>query len=107
MLRLRRIAWQNCPRPIDSVSPSPEMPMYVRLRFAAFAPVATDGMRPCTELKPWPPATKYAVVFDEHPMPDIFTRFCGSISMPQEASVIAAVIESCPQPAHRVDRLPS
>jgi len=27
MLRLRRIAWQNCPSPIDSVSPSPETPM--------------------------------------------------------------------------------
>ena len=27
MLRLRRIAWQNCPRPMDRVSPSPETPM--------------------------------------------------------------------------------
>src|SRR5688572_9442823 len=107
MLRLRRIAWQNCPRPIDKVSPSPETPMYVRLRLAAFAPIAMDGMRPCTELNPWPPLTKYAVVFDEQPIPDSFTMFCGSMSMPQEASIIAAVIESWPQPAHNVDRPPS
>ena len=79
MLRLRRMAWQNCPSPIDSVSPSPETPMYCSSRFAAFAPMAIDGMRPCTELKPWPPLTKYAVVFDEQPMPESFTRFCGSM----------------------------
>ena len=29
-------------------------------------------MRPCTELKPCAPLTKYAVVFDEQPMPDSF-----------------------------------
>ena len=27
MLRLRRMAWQNCPRPMESVSPSPDTPM--------------------------------------------------------------------------------
>jgi hypothetical protein len=53
------------------------------------------------------PLTKYAVVFDEQPMPDSLTMFCGSMSMPQDASMTAAVMESCPQPAHRVDRPPS
>ena len=52
MFTLRRIAWQSWPRPIDSESPSPEMPMYTRSRFAAFAPVASAGMRPCTPLNP-------------------------------------------------------
>ena len=28
MFTLRRIAWQSCPSPIDSESPSPEIPMY-------------------------------------------------------------------------------
>src|SRR6185436_9093740 len=107
MLRLRRMAWQNCPRPIDNVSPSPETPTYMRSRLAALAPMAIDGMRPCTELKPWPPETKYAVVFDEQPMPDSFTMFCGSMSRPHDASMSAAVIESWPQPAHSVDRPPS
>ena len=54
--------------------------------------MAIDGMRPCTELKPCPPLTKYAVVFDEQPMPDSFTMFCGSMSRPQDASIIAAVM---------------
>ncbi len=40
-------------------------------------------------------------------MPDSFTMFCGSISSPQLASTIAAVIESWPQPAHRVESAPS
>jgi hypothetical protein len=74
---------------------------------AAFAPIAMDGMRPCTELKPCPPLTKYAVVLDEQPMPESFTMFCGSMSRPQVASVMAAVMESWPQPAHNVDKPPS
>src|SRR6185437_2881899 len=69
--------------------------------------MAIEGMRPCTELNPWPPLTKYAVVFDEQPMPESFTTFCGSSDSSQQASVIAAVIESCPHPAHSVDRAPS
>ena len=52
MFTLRRMMWQSCPRPIDSESPSPLMPMYVRSPLAALAPVAIDGMRPCTLLKP-------------------------------------------------------
>ena len=69
--------------------------------------MAIEGMRPCTELKPCPPLTKYAVVFDEQPIPDSFTMFCGSMSRPQDASIMAAVMLSWPQPAHRVDRPPS
>src|SRR5215469_8357991 len=107
MLRLRRMAWQNCPSPMESVSPSPDTPMYESLRLAAFAPMAMDGMRPCTELKPWPPLTKYAVVLDEQPMPDSFTTFCGSSDSAQLASTIAAVMESCPQPAQSVESAPS
>src|SRR5262249_53277760 len=71
-----------------------------------FAPMAIDGMRPCTELNPWPPETKYAVVFDEQPMPESFTMFCGSMARPQQASIIAAVVLSCPQPAPSVDKPP-
>src|ERR1019366_8226711 len=69
MFTFRRIAWQSCPSPIESESPSPETPIYIRSRLAAFAPLATLGMRPCTELKPCDCRMKYAVVFDEHPMP--------------------------------------
>ena len=81
--------------------------MYVRLWLAAFAPVAIDGIRPWTPLKPCAPLTKYAVVFDEQPMPDSLTRFSGLSDRPQTASVIAAVIESWPQPAQSVDMPPS
>jgi hypothetical protein len=52
MFTLRRIAWQSWPRPIESESPSPEMPMARSDPLAALAPVATAGMRPCTALKP-------------------------------------------------------
>jgi hypothetical protein len=38
--------------PIAPVSPSPLTPIAIIFRFATTAPVATDGMRPCTELKP-------------------------------------------------------
>ncbi len=40
-------------------------------------------------------------------MPESFTTFCGSSDSPQIASVIDAVIESWPQPAHSVDSAPS
>ena len=36
-------------------------------RFASNAPVANEGMRPCTALKPHDCDRKYAVVFDEPP----------------------------------------
>ena len=32
---------------------------------------------------------------------------CGGVATSQKARVMAAVIESCPQPAHRVDIVPS
>src|SRR5579862_3064623 len=107
MLRLRRMAWQSWPRPIDSESPSPEMPMYDRPRFAALAPVAMDGMRPWAELKPCAALTKYVGVFDEQPMPESLTTWCGSVSSSWKAVMIAAVTESWPQPAHSVDIVPS
>jgi hypothetical protein len=65
------------------------------------------GMRPCAELKPCAPFTKYAGVFDEQPMPLIFASMCGRIDISHSALTIAAVMESCPQPAHSVDMEPS
>src|SRR5579863_1586824 len=100
ILILRRMAWQNWPSPMESVSPSPDTPMYCNARLAALAPVAIEGMRPCTELKPWPPLTKYAVVFEEQPIPESLIRFFGSMASAQQASTMAAVTESWPQPAH-------
>src|ERR1700680_5050449 len=64
-------------------------------------------MRPCTELNPCDPPTKYAVVFDEQPMPDSFTSCSGRSERPQHASMRDAVTESWPHPAHKVDMLPS
>ena len=52
------MAWHSWPRPIDSESPSPEMPMYESALLAALAPVAMAGMRPCAELNPCAPLTK-------------------------------------------------
>src|SRR5277367_6819553 len=64
-------------------------------------------MRPCTELNPCAPPTKYAVVFDEQPIPDNLTSCSGRSERPQHASMIEAVTESWPHPAHSVDMLPS
>ncbi|MEJ0006979.1 MAG: hypothetical protein WDM77_11580 [Steroidobacteraceae bacterium] len=50
---------------------------------------------------------KIAVVLEEQPMPDSFTTFCGSSDSPQQASTMAAVMESCPHPAHSVESAPS
>src|SRR2546430_12052520 len=49
----------------------------------------------------FPYTTLFRSVLEEQPIPDSFTTFCGSSARPQLASTIAAVIESCPQPAHR------
>ena len=65
------------------------------------------GMRPCAELKPCAPLTKYVGVFDEQPMPDSFATMCGGVSSSQNARTMAAVTESWPQPAHSVDIDPS
>src|SRR5450432_89246 len=40
-------------------------------------------------------------------MPDSFTSCSGRMDRPQQASMIDAVTESWPQPAHKVDMLPS
>ena len=40
-------------------------------------------------------------------MPDSLTSCSGRIDRPQHASMIDAVTESWPQPAHKVDMLPS
>ena len=107
MLTLRRIAWHSWPRPIDSESPSPDTPIMIRSPLAALAPVATAGMRPCTLLKPCASRRKYAGVFDEQPMPDSFATLCGGMLSSQNAWMIAAVIESWPQPAQSVVIAPS
>ena len=107
MSTLRRMAWQSWPMPMDRESPSPEIPTYSRPRLAALAPAAMEGMRPCTELKPWASFTKYAGVLDEQPMPESFATRCGSTSSSKNACTSAAVTESCPHPAHSVDMVPS
>ena len=74
---------------------------------AAFAPVTSDGIRPCTPFKPCASRRKYAGVFDEQPIPDSFATLYGEIERSQNAWVIAAVIESCPHPAQSVVIAPS
>src|SRR5215469_16807881 len=101
------MAWHICPSPMESESPSPEMPIYVRPRLAAAAPVAMAGMRPCAELNPCAPPTKYVGVFEEQPMPLSLAMWCGGVQSSQKARVTAAVMESCPQPAQSVDIEPS
>src|SRR5258708_36960710 len=101
------MAWHSWPSPIESESPSPEIPTYVRLRLAAFAPLATLGILPCTELKPCDCFMKYAVVFDEHPIPLIFAARCGGISSSQNPLIRAPRPECVPHPATRVRSAPS
>ncbi len=47
------------------------------VRFASSAPVATEGMRPCTLLKLCERFRKYAGLLDEQPMPDSFITRSG------------------------------
>src|SRR5579862_4526410 len=77
MRTLRRMTWHIWPRPMESESPSPEMPTYSRSRLAALAPVTMEGMRPWAELKPWAPLTKYVGVLEEQPMPLNLASRCG------------------------------
>ena len=79
----------------------------MRSRFARFAPVSTEGIRPWTLLKPCELPRKYVGVFDEQPMPESFATRCGSTSRLKNAWTIAAEIESWPQPAHSVEIAPS
>jgi hypothetical protein len=44
---------------------------------------------------------------DEQPIPLSFAIMCGGVDSSQNARMMAAVIESCPQPAHSVDIDPS
>ncbi len=71
--------WTNCPIPIDAVSPSPLTPMERMVLLASSAPVATEGMRPCTELKLKERDMKYAGDLEEQPMPLIFITRSGWI----------------------------
>src|ERR1019366_7954836 len=107
MFTLRRIKCDKCPMPIDNESPSPEMPMYLNSLLAALAPVAMVAMRPCAELKPCAPRTKYVGGFDEQPMPESLAIMCGGIEGSKYIWVMAAVTESWPHPAHSVDMAPS
>src|SRR5207247_9802769 len=105
-LVLRRTMCRKFPSPIDAVSPSPEMPTVSTGRLAADTPVAIAAMRPCTALMPcdWP--TKYAVVFDEQPMPLSLASLYGETPYSKSALISALVIASCPQPEHSVDSEP-
>jgi hypothetical protein len=58
-------------------------------------------------LKPCEFDKKYAGDFDEHPIPESLATLCGSMFICQHASTIAALIESCPHPAHSVESEPS
>src|SRR3982074_2476068 len=107
MLTARRMQCANWPRPIDAESPSPDTPRYSNSRLARLAPVSTDGMRPCTLLKPCELPRKYVGVLDEQPMPESFATRCGAMSSSKNAWMIALEIESCPQPAHKVETVPS
>src|SRR5689334_6278516 len=95
--------WAKWPRPMDAVSPSPETPSGRRERFATTAPVATGGMRPWQALKAQDPALKYAGVFEEQPMPDIFARRRGSTPVSWRAFTMPAVMASWPHPGQSVD----
>ena len=64
-------------------------------------------MRPWTVLNPCDGLRKYAVVFEEQPMPLIFAARCGGTSSSKKHCTMAAVTESWPQPAQRVDMNPS
>jgi hypothetical protein len=44
---------------------------------------------------------------DEQPMPLILAMRCGWMESSQRDRIKAAVIESCPHPAHNVDIAPS
>src|SRR5688500_11840449 len=107
MFTPRRMQCANCPSPIEAESPSPDTPMQMRSRLARLAPVNTEGIRPCTELKPWLAPRKEVGVFEEQPMPESFATRCGGRSSSKQAWMIAPEIESCPQPAQSVDTAPS
>jgi hypothetical protein len=71
------------------------------------APVSTEGMRPCTLLKPCEAPRKYVGVFDEQPMPESLAMRCGGRSSSKQDWMMAALMLSWPQPAHSVETVPS
>ena len=88
--------------PIAPVSPSPLTPIAISLRLASTAPVPTDGIRPCTVLKPCAEPRKYAGLLLEQPMPESLMTPRGSTPISKNASMIRSEIALCPQPAHSV-----
>src|SRR6266850_3405414 len=94
--------WTNWPMPMAPVSPSPLMPIAIILRFATTAPVARDGMRPCTELKPCDWFRKYAGLLLEQPMPDSLITWSGWMPSSKNESMMRSVIALWPQPAQSV-----
>src|SRR5829696_812034 len=100
--RFRRIRCTNWPMPIAPVSPSPLTPIARSFRFASRAPVATDGMRPWTELKPCEPPRKYAGLLLEQPIPDSLITSFGLMPISKNASMMRSEIALCPQPAQSV-----
>src|SRR5271170_7048838 len=88
--------------PMEAVSPSPETPMQTSLRLASMAPVATEGMRPCTALKLCERLMKYAGVFEEQPMPLGLMSNSGCTPISYMASMMRSEMALWPQPAHSV-----
>src|SRR5206468_2798378 len=103
---LRRQACLNCPRPMLAVSPSPLMPIARSLRLARAAPVATEGIRPCSALKPWLYWRKYAGVLLEQPIPLNFTVEYGLTPTDLHASIRWLVMLLWPHPLHSVEGSP-
>ena len=82
-----------------AVSPSPLTPMPSMLWFIIIAPVATDGIRPCSELNPCDWLRKQVGDLLEQPMPLNFIKFVGLILRRKATAMIWLEIESWPQPA--------
>src|SRR4051795_13697835 len=96
----------NCPMPMLAVSPSPLIPRASSSRFAATAPVTTDGIRPCSALNPWLYWRKYAGVLLEHPIPLSLIVLYGLTPTCLQASTTALVMLLCPHPLHSVEGSP-
>jgi hypothetical protein len=65
---------------------------------ASIAPVPTDGMRPCTALKPCRPPGKCAGLLLEQPMPDSLMTLRVDAHL-VNASMMRSEIALWPQPA--------
>src|SRR5689334_7706942 len=88
--------------PMAPVSPSPLTPIASSLRFASTAPVPTDGMRPCTLLKPCEEPRKYAGLLLEQPIPESLITCLGSMPISKKASMMRSEMALWPQPAQSV-----